>query len=59
MEWITGWKKIAKYLDVAERTAQGYEKKGLPVYRKFGTVRAKPLELDEFIKSINPKGNIA
>ncbi len=50
-EWISGWKKIAQYLDVAERTARTYERRGLPVYRKFGTVRAKPIELDAFIKN--------
>jgi hypothetical protein len=57
--WLTGWKKIAKYLDVGVRTAQTYEIKGLPVYRKFGTVRAKPQELDDFIKNNKRVSNIA
>lgn len=49
-EWLTGWKKIAKYLDVSIRTAQRYFKKGMPVNNKLGTIRAKPKELDNFIK---------
>jgi hypothetical protein len=47
-EWITGWKKIAQYLDVSIRTAQN--KKHLPVYKN-GGVRAKPDELDKYIKN--------
>jgi len=58
-EWITGWKKIAQYLDVGERTARKYERQGLPVYRKFGTVRAKPVELDAFIKNSAAQDNAA
>jgi hypothetical protein len=47
-EWITGWKKIAQYLDVSERTAQRLHKKEkMPVYK--GT-RANPKELDKFVK---------
>jgi phage terminase Nu1 subunit (DNA packaging protein) len=58
-DWITGWKKIAQYLDVGERTARKYERQGLPVYRKFGTVRAKPVELDAFIKNSAARGKAA
>jgi hypothetical protein len=55
-EWITGWKKIAKYLDVSIRTAQN--KKHLPVYRD-GGVRAKPEELDKYVKKENQLRNSA
>jgi hypothetical protein len=44
---------------VAEHTARTYEKQGLPVYRKFGTVLAKPIELDDFIKDAPSKGKMA
>jgi hypothetical protein len=53
-EWITGWKRIAKYLDVSISTAYIYYKRGMPVYNKFGSVLAKPQELDEFIKKPRP-----
>jgi len=49
-EWITGWKKIAKYLDVSVSTAKRYYKSGMPIYYKFGKARAKPVELDIFFK---------
>lgn len=56
--WLKGWKKIAKYLDVSVRTAQTYPGKGYPIYIK-GGVRAKPSELDNFIKSVNKLPNSA
>lgn len=52
-EWLTGWKKIADYLDMSIRTAKEYHKKGMPVYKKLGSVQAKPKEIDEFIKGSN------
>jgi len=47
-EWITGWKKIAKYLDVSIKTAQRMAKKKIiPVYPG---VRAEAKELDKHLK---------
>jgi hypothetical protein len=46
---LVGWKEIAAYLGVCERTAKSYEKDGLPVYRRAGRlVRALKSELDKW-----------
>ncbi|MDD5353358.1 MAG: hypothetical protein PHS93_09380 [Candidatus Omnitrophica bacterium] len=50
-EWLSGWKKIATYLDVSISTAKLMKRRGLPVYNKQGMVKAKPIEIDNFIKS--------
>lgn len=51
-EWITGWKKIANYLDVSVRTAmQMNYKNKIKVYKVEGFgVRADAKELDKCIK---------
>ena len=47
-EWISGWKKIAKYLDVSIKTAQRMaKKKVIPVYPG---IRAEAKELDKHLK---------
>jgi len=59
-EWISGWKKIAHYLDCEVRTAQEMaERKVISVYKPPGcTVRAEAKELDKHIKS-HPIGKSA
>ena len=46
--WLTGWKRIAAYLDVSAGTAKKYYKKyGLPICRHpTGAPTALPHELD-------------
>jgi len=50
---LVGWKEIAAYLKVSERTARRWEASGLPVKRpnpeQRGTVFASPQELDEWV----------
>ncbi len=58
-EWLTGWKKIAAYLDVSVRTARNYKKIGLPIYTLSGSAKAKTSELDHFIKLKNKLPKIA
>ena len=49
--WLTGWKRIAAYLDVSAGTAKKYYKKyGLPVCRHpGGSPSALPHELDVWL----------
>ena len=51
---LTSWKEIASFLDVAERTAQKWEKeRGLPVKRlpgQKGRVAANPEELTRWLE---------
>lgn len=51
-EIISGWKKIAKVLDVCERTARRYEKHcNLPVVRiKTGFVKARIEDLRRWLE---------
>lgn len=51
-EWISGWKKIAKYIDVSIRTAQEKAKnREIIVYKNgAGGVRADAKELDKHLK---------
>jgi hypothetical protein len=50
---LVGWKEIAAYLKVSERTARRWEANGLPVKRpnpeQRGTVFAWPQDLDEWV----------
>ena len=48
---LVGWKAIAAFLGVSERTAQQYEEAGMPVHRPAGSlVRAFEAELQEWIR---------
>jgi len=48
--WITGWKKIAQYIDRSSKTAKLYYKKyGMPVRRLPGNMPGIiPSEVDEW-----------
>ena len=54
--WLTGWKRIAAYLDVSPKTAKRYvQRYGLPVCRHpTGAPAALPHELDIWL-SQGPK----
>jgi phage terminase Nu1 subunit (DNA packaging protein) len=47
--WLAGWKKIAEYLGVSERTAMEYAARGMPVFKP-GGVSALTTDLDEWVK---------
>jgi hypothetical protein len=55
-ELLTGWKAIAKYLGVCERTAMTYcSKKGMPIYRQGYSVWADPKEIKKWRKSVSKR----
>ena len=51
MGWLSGWKLIAEYCCVTERTVQRYaETKGLPVIKLGSKVFAIPKDLDQWLR---------
>jgi Tol biopolymer transport system component len=54
---LEGWKEFAGYLGKRERTAQRWEKEGMPIHREGGSVFAYEDDLDRWRKSrvVNPQ----
>lgn len=56
--WLVGWKEIAKYCGVCDKTARKYSQDfKMPVYRRFGNVKALKYELDAWLIKINEKSS--
>lgn len=48
--WLKGMEEIAKFCRVCENTVLKMRKKGLPVYRTDGGLRANPEDLRDWLR---------
>jgi hypothetical protein len=53
-QWLVGWKEIGKYLGKSAKTAQRWERDGMPFFRDpSGRPMAQKSHLDAFILELN------